>query len=412
VPSRRTLLRWGLRVAGLALVIFVLVTQVRWRDTLTLTDGTVLTGRVEVLSDGGYHVEEGAVPGTHGVKGYGVAAERVARRDLAGRSVPDVVLGLPSLAARLAGRAPVVAIVLLVLAAVVVLTAWRWQRLLRALDLRLPFGQAARLSWIGLFFNIAIPGATGGDVVKAFYAARVLGAPTRAVVSVFVDRVLGLLALVLLAGGAVLLAPSDPAYDTPKRLVLLCLAGALVGGAVVLSRRLRRALGLAALLRRLPFAHVLAEADAALRLYRKKPREVGFALLLSLGNHVGFVVAAWLLAGALGMRDLGLAPLFVVVPLASLIGAVPLLPGGWGVGEVAYAWLLQPFGVAATEAVSLSVLLRLANLVVGLPGGVLWGLWRDAPSRETLAAEVDRAVHQLERQEATGRAPVPAPENT
>jgi uncharacterized protein (TIRG00374 family) len=165
-----------------------------------------------------------------------------------------------------------------------------------------------------------------------------------------------------------------------------------------------------ALLKRLPFAHVLAEADAALRLYRGKPREVLFAILLSLGNHVGQVCAAWLLAGALGMRDLGLAPLFVVVPLASLISAVPLLPGGWGVGEVAYAWLLQPFGVAPTEAVSLSVLLRLASLAVGLPGGLLWGLWKTAPSRAAIAEEMDQAVHALEREDAG--APVPATERT
>jgi uncharacterized membrane protein YbhN (UPF0104 family) len=327
--------------------------------------------------------------------------------------VPGVVYGLPNLAARLAGRVPVTTAVLLVLAAIVVLTAIRWQRLVRALDLALPFGPAVRLTWIGLFFNIAIPGATGGDVVKAYYTARVLGAPTRAVVSVFVDRVLGLFALVLLAGGAVLLAPGDAAYDTPRRLVASCFAGAVLGAAVLLSRRLRRALGLSAVLRRLPFAHVLAEADAALRLYRGKPREIAFALLLSLGNHVGLVLAAWLLAGALGMKDLGLAPLFVVVPLASLVAAVPLLPGGWGVGEVAYAWLLLPFGVAPTEAVSLSVLLRLANLAVGLPGGLLWGRWRQAPSRATLAAEVDQAVHALEDREA-GRgaaATVPAAKN-
>lgn len=403
MTSRRSLLRWGLRIAGLALVGFVLATQVRWHDTLTLADGEILTGRVAREADV-YRVTTSE--GTRSVP-----AGLVARRDLAGRSAPDVVFGLPSLVARLAGRAPVVAIVLAVLASVVVLTAWRWYRLVRALDLRLPFGQAVRLSWIGLFFNIAVPGATGGDVVKAYYTARVLGAPTRAVVSVFVDRMLGLFALVLLAGGAVLLAPGDPAYDTPERLVGFCLLGAIVGATILLSRRLRRALGLSALLKRLPFAHVLAEADAALRLYRGKPGEVAVAILLSLGNHVGQVCAAWLLAGALGMRDLGLAPLFVVVPLASLISAVPLLPGGWGVGEVAYAWLLQPFGVAPTEAVSLSVLLRLASLAVGLPGGLLWGLWRTAPSRAVLAEEVDQAVHALEREDADPTS-VPATEET
>jgi uncharacterized protein (TIRG00374 family) len=174
-----------------------------------------------------------------------------------------------------------------------------------------------------------------------------------------------------------------------------CLVGALVGGSILLSRRLRRALGFSALARRLPFVRVLHEADAALRLYRGQPRVVRNALAISLVNHAGTVLAAGLLAHALGLTTLGWAPLFVVVPLAGLIGAVPLLPGGWGVGEVAYAWLLAPFGVPATEAVGLSVLLRLANLAVGLPGGVLWMAWRDAPTRVVLEREMDTAAAAL-----------------
>ena len=49
--------------------------------------------------------------------------------------------------------------------------------------------------------NVELPGSTGGDVVKAWYAAR--QAPSRrtaAVMSVIVDRIVGLLALIMLGG--------------------------------------------------------------------------------------------------------------------------------------------------------------------------------------------------------------------
>ncbi len=367
---------------------FVLSTQVRWHDTLTLVDGATLTGRVEAQGSG-YVVHKHSVGDTESV--LSVPAEQVARRTLAGRSAPDVVLGLPSLLGRLGGRLPTVLLVILLLAALVALTAWRWQVLVAALDLALGRLTAVRLTFVGLFFNIAVPGSTGGDVVKAFYAARLLGAPTCAVVSVFVDRFLGLFALVLMAGLALLAAPSDAAYATPRLLVLACLGGGLLAAVLLLSRRVRRRVGLSALARRLPFAHVLAEADAALRLYRRRPGALGGALALSLLNHAGCVLAAALLASALGMRELGWGPLFVVVPLASLAAAVPLLPGGWGVGEVAYAFLLAPFGVDPTEAVGLSVLLRLLTLAVSLPGGVLWMTARATPTPEVLAAEMQRA---------------------
>lgn len=370
-------------------MVFVLVTQVRWSDRLTLKDGTELTGRVHSTAEG-YRVVEAS----GGARDVPLAL--VGRRDLGGRDAPDVAFGLPGLAARLGGHAGASALVVLLLAAMVALTAWRWERLIHVLRLSLPLPEALRLTWVGMFFNIAVPGSTGGDVVKAFYAARLLGAPTRAVVSVFVDRALGLFALVLVAGAAVALAPSDPAYARPGRLVWACLAAAVLGSVVLLSRRVRRRLGLAALTRHLPFAGVLAEIDAALRLYRGHPLAIASAVGLSLLNHLGTVLCAWILVGALGFRDLGLLPLLVVVPLASLIAAVPLLPGGWGVGEVAYAWLLAPFGVEPTEAVGLSVVLRLAMLLVGLPGGLLWLLSRGAAAPAEAAAAMERTVEELE----------------
>lgn len=390
--DRHRALRWGLRLLGLGLMAFVLVTQVRWHDTLTLVDGDTLVGRVQAQGTG-YEVR--SPTSAAGDRLIQVPAARVARRTLAGREAPAVVLGLPSLLERLGGRLPSVLLVLLLLASLVALTAWRWQVLVAAVDLVLGLLTAVRLTFVGLFFNIAVPGSTGGDVVKAFYAARLLGAPTRAVVSVFVDRFLGLFALILMAGLALLVAPADAAYTTPRLLVVACMGAGLLAALVGLSRRVRRGVGLSALARRLPFAHVLAEIDAALRLYRRRPGAVGGALALSLLNHAGSVAAAALLVSALGMRELGWGPLFVVVPLASLAAAVPLLPGGWGVGEVAYAFLLAPFGVEPTEAVGLSVLLRLMSLSVSLPGGVLWLTARSAPSRDGLAAEMQRAESGL-----------------
>ncbi len=80
------------------------------------------------------------------------------------------------------------------------------------------------------------------------------------------------------------------------------------------------------------------------------------------------------------------------MPVVSLLSAVPLLPGGWGVGELAFAYFFAPVGVAPSEAVAWSVVFRLAVLASGLPGAVLWLLAREHPRRDTMAAEMDRAA--------------------
>lgn len=393
MPVARSLVRWGLRLAGLGLVALVLVTQVRWHDSLHLADGSVREGRVRPVA-GGWQVQ----PREAGAAVEVIASSRVAGQPGQG-SEADLRLGLASLLERLGTRLPLVALVLAGLLALIVLTAWRWQLLVRALGLLLGFATALRLTFVGLFFNVAVPGATGGDIVKAWHAARRLGSGTRAVVSVIFDRFVGLFGLVLLAGLALVLVVPQPGagghdpYAALRTLVVVALASGSVLAAVLLSARVRRWLGLALLGRLLPLASLREEAGRALASYRSRPGLVLLALGLSLANHAGLVVAAMLLADALGggAAGLGFTPFLIVVPLASLAGALPLLPGGWGVGELAYAWLLAPFGVASTEAVMLSVLLRLAQVAVSLPGGLLWAAQRGAHRPGSMAEDLARA---------------------
>src|SRR6516162_7180388 len=79
-------------------------------------------------------------------------------------------------------------------------TTWRWNLLLRAQEIRLPFRRAFGLTMIGLLFNVAIPGAVGGDLMKGYYITRATGGRrSSAATSILLDRVVGLLGLLLLA---------------------------------------------------------------------------------------------------------------------------------------------------------------------------------------------------------------------
>src|SRR5579885_102540 len=79
----------------------------------------------------------------------------------------------------------------------------RWQWLLRAQGIRIPLLRTAELSLIGNFFNVALPGAVSGDLVKAFYVGReVEGKRARSLGAILFDRVVGLSALVMVSAGA------------------------------------------------------------------------------------------------------------------------------------------------------------------------------------------------------------------
>ena len=386
----RRVLGLGARVVGIAIAAWVVAAQVRLDDTLMRRGGEAFRGVVRPLP-GGFEVREAGA----GAPPTFVPIAEVAVEAYGGREIPKVAYGLRTLGKRLASECGTVVLVVLAFIALAVVTAWRWRWLVEALGLVLPALAAIRYTFYGVFFNLVVPGATGGDVVKAYYAAKRTGVPTKAVVSVFVDRIVGLFALVLFAAAILFSSPSREGWATPRMLTACVLAAGVVGGVLVLSRRLRRALGLSALFARLPFQSVWREVDAAFRLYRGRPGSLGLGVLVSLANHAGTAALAFVLARALGLEVVRLSDCLALVPVVSLLSAIPLLPGGWGVGELAFAYFFAPVGVAPSEAVSLSVVLRLAILASGLPGGVLWLTSRESARRADMAAEVVAAERAI-----------------
>jgi uncharacterized protein (TIRG00374 family) len=77
----------------------------------------------------------------------------------------------------------------------------RWRMVLQVQGLNLSFGRATEISLVAHFFNSFLLGSTGGDLMKAYYAARETHhKKPEAVTTVFVDRLLGLWSMLLFCG--------------------------------------------------------------------------------------------------------------------------------------------------------------------------------------------------------------------
>ena len=81
-------------------------------------------------------------------------------------------------------------------------TAIRWRNLMRPQGIEMPLGKSLQLTFVGQFYSIILPGITGGDLVKIVYAARLTGSKTKSFITVVLDRVIGLIALMTIAGVA------------------------------------------------------------------------------------------------------------------------------------------------------------------------------------------------------------------
>src|SRR5262249_51185960 len=82
----------------------------------------------------------------------------------------------------------------------VLLTFIRWYVLVRAQDLPFTIPDAVRLGAVGFFFNTFLPGAVGGDIIKAAFLAREQSRRTTAVATVIMDRAIALWALFWFVG--------------------------------------------------------------------------------------------------------------------------------------------------------------------------------------------------------------------
>jgi uncharacterized membrane protein YbhN (UPF0104 family) len=239
-----------------------------------------------------------------------------------------------------------------------VISAWRWWAIMRLQGDAPDFRLVLRLFFIGMFFNQTLSTTLGGDAARVvLLRARGTGA---VVSSIVLERAAGLLALIALLPFALVLAPG-----VGPVVALAVLAAALVG-VIGFGPRLRGARWRWAA----TAGRYLGDARAILLTRAGLP-----ILAMSLVIHMVGGLAVYGLAMASGIT-LDLLVCVTLVPPVLLLATLPVSFGGWGVREAALIGLLAPFGVAAVQALGLSIALGLLVMAAGLPGGVLWLLPR------------------------------------
>lgn len=244
----------------------------------------------------------------------------------------------------------------------------RWWRLLALVGCRTSWLNSWRLTFLGMFFNLVVPGLTGGDVVKGVIVAHENpGRRGEALVSVVVDRLIGIVGLAVLALAAILVSGGYAELRLP---VLLLLVTVLLGAACYVSRPVRRLVRFDALLARLPFGARLRPLDEAVLSLAGKPLELSVAFVASVMNHVLVTLGFVALGRAFAVTGISLMEYFVLVPIGNTVTALPLAPGGWGVGEAAFKVLFEMSGGDGNLGVAVSVTFRLSQLAYGLVGGV------------------------------------------
>jgi len=278
-------------------------------------------------------------------------------------------------------------------------TGIRWHLLLASQGVRLKFKDTLALNMIGTLFNTVIPGAVGGDVMKGYYLSRrAPGRRTQALTTLLIDRVVGLLALLLVS---ILAASwnSDLVRHSHGIQVLLTIAAvglaAGVGGFVVALVFGNRLLSIIEpLTERFRPIEIFHKILLAIIQYQHHTGVLALSVLISLFNHVLGITMFYLCAQALtgGRVDMDISQFVLVVPLGLVTTAIPISPAGVGVGQAAFFTLFSLLpgqsGRVGSEACTLFQLIMIA---VYLTGFIVYIFYRHEAGTEEISGAYQEA---------------------
>jgi glycosyltransferase 2 family protein len=247
----------------------------------------------------------------------------------------------------------------------IVLSAWRWQRVLLLFDAHVPLRTLTAHYFAGQFVSSALPSTIGGDVLRVSRASTTVDSPTVAFASVVLERLTGFLALPLLVLIGFVLKPS--LLDQDHAWIALLVAGVALG---VLSLVLFVA-GHPRIAGRFAghenWTRFIGAVHLGVDRLRREPRQIFPILGTAMIYQISIIVSFGLIFRALDL-PVPLAAAVAFVPAVAMLQVLPLTFAGLGVREGALVLFLHPLGVSSAQAFAAGVLWYLALLVASLPG--------------------------------------------
>ncbi len=253
----------------------------------------------------------------------------------------------------------------------------RWLLLLKVQNFNISFSRALVLYFIGHFFSSFMPGATSGDLIKAVYVARETpDKKTEVVSTVFIDRIVGLLGLIILAILMMCIRLDFFLAHRATRLALIFNLGLLtitaLGTFIVFGRNLVEKWSFFSRLeKRTRLGAIITKAYKAFHLCIRNPVVLSKTIALSFLNHVIIVCVICFIGASIGVH-LGLIDYLTVFPVINAIAGLPITPGGLGMREGAAIYLLGALNVPAPSALALSLLVYLITLFWAMVGGIIY----------------------------------------
>ena len=294
----------------------------------------------------------------------------------------------------------------------------KWKVVLDVKGKKIPFFELLKIYMVGYFFSNILPSTVGGDVVRSYYAGRIIENQAYSAVSVFVERFSGILFLLVLVIVAPLFQPH--LYSSPYIFFPSC-AGLFFLFVILWVWISKNPFALPNLIAEkifsfvhkvvkktgLQFLIVIAEKSEAFYLkildkLKKFRAELQVAIKAVKNDKqflfriiyltILFYILTWVNVYT-AYRAFGVEVDFIqicaIVPAIMLVAHVPVtLLGNLGYFESVFVFYFLLVGVGGAESLAMGLLLRLKTLTMGIIGFGVYLLYKQ---RNVLDLELVKA---------------------
>jgi uncharacterized membrane protein YbhN (UPF0104 family) len=253
---------------------------------------------------------------------------------------------------------------------------WRWHLLLEAQHVAVEIPILIKSFLVGLFFNNFLPSNIGGDVIRIRDTTKQAGSMTLAATIVLMDRMLGLIALALVAASGATLAAGGERRAALPILPAWLWAGFFVGAGVSAPAVISPT-GFGRLLQPLRVIHPewvdnrIEKLTGGLSRFREKPGALATCFSAAVFVQAATVLFYFSVAHALGI-PIGPWDLAVIVPLSFVVQMAPVSINGFGVREAAFSLYFSRLGLPLESALLVSLVPTVLVMLFSLSGAVVY----------------------------------------
>ncbi len=278
---------------------------------------------------------------------------------------------------------------------IVVISSWRWYKLNDAQNITLSYSQTILPTYLGIAFNNLLPGGVGGDFFRFYILNKYTNAKKSAVMlSILFDRITGLLGIFITVGIMAIFCLHT--YSNQKftlYFLFICFAICILFLLVYsFSKLLPQTIGFSNWLRK-KFDEkrwlnpVLSLLDA-IRIYRNSKIIIGECLIASIVIQLLIAATCMLIAKMMHFPPISFTSYIMAIAITQIVNLIPIAPGGFGIGEIAFAnvlTLLNP-GIGGTYA-TIFLAYRIIGIVTYLPGLSIFALDHDILKQKSILSD-------------------------